>query len=72
MVQDLNGGYANSKTYHLKKGLNEITTSIGGLIYVLNHVEDNIPLLSSNDTQRKIAEKSVKVHFIGGGSERIL
>ena len=66
LVQDLNGGYANSKTYHLKKGLNEITTSIGGLIYVLNHVEDNIPLLSSNDTQRKIAEKSVKVHFIGG------
>lgn len=50
----------------IEKGLNEITTSIGGLIYVLNHVEDNIPLLSSNDTQRKIAEKSVKVHFIGG------
>jgi len=23
LVQDLNGGYANSKTYHLKKGLFE-------------------------------------------------
>ena len=32
-----------------EKGLNIIEPTIGGLIYILNHVEDNIPLLLEND-----------------------
>ena len=67
MVRDLNGGYGNSKTYQLKKGLNIIEPTIGGLIYILNHVEDNIPLLLENDSDKQRAmDKTVKVHIIMG------
>lgn len=69
LIQDLNGGYNNSKTYELSEGYNEITTEIGGLIYILNHVDDNIPLRDkdADNNQKKIIEaKTVKVHFAMG------
>lgn len=69
IVQDLNGGYNNFRTFELKEGYNEVVTDIGGLIYVLNHVESDIPLLleEANEIQKKeIADKTVTVHFGNG------
>lgn len=69
LIQDLNGGYSNSKTYELKEGYNEITVEIGGLIYILNHVEDDIPLLAdqASEAQKQIIKaKTVQVHFGAG------
>ena len=67
LIRDLNGGYNNSRTYQLKTGLNEIEPTVGGLVYVLNHVEDEIPLLLENDMDKqKAAAKSVTVHFVSG------
>lgn len=37
------------------------------MIYILNHVEDNIPLLLENDSDKQRAmDKTVKVHIIMG------
>lgn len=69
LIQDLNGGYNNSKTYELSEGYNEITVEVGGLIYILNHVNDDIPLRledAVNDQKRNIEAKTVKVHFANG------
>ena len=69
LIQDLNGGYNNSKTYELSEGYNEITVEVGGLIYILNHVNDDIPLRHEdayNDQKRNIEAKTVKVHFANG------
>lgn len=69
LIQDLNGGYNNSKTYELSEGYNEITVEVGGLIYILNHVNDDIPLQledADNDQKRNIEAKTVKVHFANG------
>lgn len=69
IIQDLNGGYNNFKTYNLMEGANEITVEVGGLIYIMNHVNDDIPLLTeeADDAQKKIIEeKTVKVHFAYG------
>ena len=69
LIQDLNGGYNNSKTYELSEGYNEITVEVGGLIYILNHVNDDIPLRledAGNDQKRNIEAKTVKVHFANG------
>ena len=69
LIQDLSGGYNNFKTYDLKEGYNEITVGVGGLIYILNHTTDDIPLLLDNATaaQKKlIADKTVQVHFCAG------
>lgn len=69
IIQDLNGGYNNFKTYSLQEGSNEITVEVGGLIYILNHVDDDIPLLleDADANQKKIIEeKTVKVHFVYG------
>lgn len=67
LIQDLSGGYNNSQTLPLKEGLNRIFAPIKGLIYILNHVEDNIPLLlESDETQKMAAAKTVKVHFLHG------
>ena len=65
LIQDLNGGYNNSKTYELSEGYNEITVEVGGLIYV----NDDIPLRledADNDQKRNIEAKTVKVHFANG------
>lgn len=67
LIQDLNGGYNNFKTLEIHEGLNRIIAPIGGLIYILNHVEDNLPLIPQTDEEKKaIADKSVSVHFIFG------
>ena len=69
LIQDLNGGYNNSKTYELSEGYNEITVEVGGLIYILNHVNDDIPRRledADNDQKRNIEAKTVKVHFANG------
>lgn len=69
LIQDLNGGYNNSKTHELSEGYNEITVEVGGLIYILNHVNDDIPLRledADNDQKRNIEAKTVKVHFANG------
>lgn len=67
LVQDLNGGYGNSKTYTLEKGLNRITVDNGGLIYVVNQTQDDIPLQFGSDFERnKADEKTVQVHFVMG------
>ncbi len=69
LIQDVTGGYNNSKTYDLSEGYNEITVEVGGLIYILNHVSDDIPLQMENadSNQKKAIEaKTVKVHFAMG------
>lgn len=69
LIQDLNGGYNNSKTYDLEEGYNEITVEIGGLIYILNQVDDDIPLRledADNNQKKNIEAKTVKVHFAMG------
>jgi len=67
MIRDLNGGYGNSRTYKLKTGLNELQPEIGGLVYVLNLVEEDIPLLLESEEDLKKADaQSVKVHVISG------
>ena len=69
LIQDLNGGYNNSKTYELSEGYNEVTVEVGGLIYILNHVGDDIPLRfeDADGNQKKVIEmKTVKVHFAMG------
>lgn len=69
LIQDLTGGYGNSKTYDLSEGYNEITVEVGGLIYILNLVNDDIPLrLEDADSNQKkiIQNKTVKVHFAAG------
>lgn len=69
IIQDVGEGYGNSQTVALKEGLNRIVAPIGGLIYLTNHVEDNIPLLldnADNETKRLVQEKTVKAHFIFG------
>ena len=69
LIQDLNGGYNNSKTYDLEEGYNEIKVEVGGLIYILNHVNDEIPLLTEEAdaaTKKMIQDKTVQVHFAMG------
>lgn len=69
LIQDLGGGYNNFKTYELKEGYNEITVGVGGLIYVLNHTDDDVPLLLDNATdsrKRLVTDKTVQIHFCAG------
>lgn len=67
LIQDLSGGYNNSKTVSLTEGLNRVIAPIGGLIYILNHVDDDIPLvLESKESKAAAAAKTVKVHFLFG------
>ena len=67
IIQDLNGGYNNFQTLSLNEGLNRIISPMGGLIYLLNNVEDDIPLLLETETAKHAAAaKTVKAHFIFG------
>lgn len=69
LIQDLGGGYNNFKTYELHEGYNEVTVEVGGLIYILNHTNDDIPLLLDKATaaqKKTIADKTVQVHFGAG------
>jgi hypothetical protein len=67
MIQDVSGGYGNSKTYELHAGYNEVKADIDGLIYILNHVDDDLPIQPVTEQQRQIIkDKSVEVHFAMG------
>ncbi|MBB4044480.1 M60 family metallopeptidase [Bacteroides reticulotermitis] len=69
LIQDLNGGYGNSRSYKLEEGFNEITPEVDGLIYILNHTKDDIPLLldEAGEAQKKIIQnKTVQIHFAMG------
>lgn len=67
IIQDLNGGYGNSQTIALNEGLNRVVAPIGGLIYLLNNVEEDIPLLlETEDAKKAAAAKTITAHFISG------
>lgn len=67
IIQDLNGGYNNSQTIALNEGLNRVVAPIGGLIYLLNNVEEDIPLLlETEDAKKAAAAKTITAHFISG------
>ena len=67
LIRDLNGGYGNSKTYALHEGLNVIKPAVGGLVYVLNLVDEDIPLsLKTEQDKQRAAAKTVKIHFAMG------
>lgn len=67
IIQDLNGGYGNSQTIALNEGLNRVIAPIGGLIYILNNVEEDIPLLlEAEEAVKAAAAKTIKTHFIFG------
>ncbi|MDR0331945.1 MAG: M60 family metallopeptidase [Dysgonamonadaceae bacterium] len=67
VVQDLMNGYGSSRTFPLFEGENRIRTTTGGLIYILNITNDDIPLILETEADKaRAAEKSVKVHFAFG------
>lgn len=71
IIQDVANGYGSgsSAPIALKEGLNRIIAPNSGLIYLMNHVEDDIPLLLDNAddaTKRLVQAKTVKAHFIFG------
>ena len=69
LIQDVSGGYNNFKQYELAEGYNEVEAGVDGLIYVLNHVDDDIPLPvfeADAAQQRIIADNTVTIHFAGG------
>ena len=64
VVQNLSLGYTSSKSYALMPGENKLKMSIGGLVYIQNITNDNIPLvLESEDDKAAAAAKTVKIHF---------
>nr|WP_302828966.1 M60 family metallopeptidase [uncultured Bacteroides sp.] len=64
VVQDLNLGYNASKTYALMEGENNIRVTNGGLIYIQNMTDEDIPLSPATEEQKAaVAAKTVKVHF---------
>lgn len=70
LIQDLNEGYGKNEEHELKVGYNEIDCKKSGLIYVLNHVDDDIPLPvamgNATAAQKKIIEdNTVEIHFCG-------
>jgi hypothetical protein len=67
VVQNLINGYGTSRAYPLVEGSNKIKVSDGGLIYILNITNDDIPLILETEADKaRAAAKSVKVHFAFG------
>lgn len=67
MFHGLDGGYGNSQTVPVVEGFNKITAPIEGAIYVMNHVQENIPLvLETEEDKQAAAAKTVNIHFIEG------
>ncbi len=63
-VQDLSLGYNSSRTYTLQEGENKLKMTNGGLIYIQNITNENIPLtLETEQDRAAAAAKTVKVHF---------
>lgn len=64
VVQDLSLGYNASKTYALMEGENTIRVSNGGLVYIQNMTDENIPLVLETEVDKAAAAaKTVKIHF---------
>jgi hypothetical protein len=67
VVQDLMLGWGANRTFPLFEGLNRIRVNTGGLIYVLNFTNDDIPLiLETEEDKARAAAKTVDVHFVFG------
>ncbi|MDR0938759.1 MAG: M60 family metallopeptidase [Mediterranea sp.] len=55
------------ETFSLEDGLNRITPTIRGLMYIYNHTDDYISLYGDEPgDDERIASKTVRVHFAGG------
>lgn len=67
MFHGLDVSYSNSQTLPLVQGFNKIVAPITGQIYVMNHVQDDFPLIPETEqVKAAIAAKSVDIHFING------
>lgn len=67
MFQGLDGGYGNSKTVPVVEGFNKVIAPLEGLVYVMNHVQDDIPLvLETEEAKQTAAAKTVNIHFVEG------
>ncbi|MBO3099325.1 M60 family metallopeptidase [Gelidibacter pelagius] len=65
IVQDLNVGFGNAKSYPLQEGENRLNMDAGGLIYVQNLTADDIPLILESEADKAAATaKSVDIHFV--------
>lgn len=54
-------------TFPLNEGLNMIVPKMSGLVYIYNHTEKNIPLISTDDaSQKAIDELTVRIQFLSG------
>ncbi|MDR0939233.1 MAG: M60 family metallopeptidase [Mediterranea sp.] len=74
-VQDLSGGWTTwtngsaHQHFSLKKGVNQFSASMDGLLYVKNFVSNSetMPLILSSEADRSAAEaKTVDIHFVNG------
>ena len=54
LVQDLSLGYNSSKSYPLLPGENKLKMAIGGLVYIQNITNDNIPLELKTEADQKL------------------
>lgn len=67
VVQDLKVGFGSSKSYRLAEGVNKVSILSGGLIYFVNIVEDDFPLIPETQGDKDlIAAKTIKAHFVHG------
>lgn len=67
MFQGLDGGYGNAKTVPVVEGFNKVIAPIEGLMYVMNHVQEDIPLLlETEEAKQAAAAKTVNIHFVEG------
>lgn len=54
-------------TISLKEGLNVVTPSLTGLVYIYNHTDKDIPLIPTDDAALKaIDQLAVNIQFLGG------
>ena len=64
VVQDLTLGYNAGKTYALMEGENTVRVTNGGLVYIQNMTDENIPLTLETEADKTLAAaKTVKIHF---------
>ena len=54
-------------TFSLQEGLNVITPTLSGLVYIYNHTDKAIPLISNDDASLKVIDElTVKIQFLSG------
>ena len=65
VIQNLDLGWSQSRTLPLGKGENRLKAPISGLLYVMNHTNDPVPLVLETDEDKAAADaKTVKMHFM--------